>query len=134
MTRGHYSTRQKDLILSIIQSMDHEFTIREIYNSIPDTTSLTTVYRLVDQLEQEGIINKAIGSDGNTYYQYIEKCDCNHFYLKCEKCGSLTHVECDFVNDLENHILEDHKFRLNCEHIIMNGICYECARKEGIVC
>ena len=133
MTRGHYGTRQKELILAIIQSMDHEFTVREVFDSIPDATSLTTVYRLVDLLVEEGIVNKTVGSDGNIYYQYIEKCDCNHFYLKCEKCGSLTHVECDFVNDLEKHILKDHKFQLNKEQIIMNGICFDCCKKEGLL-
>ena len=52
-----YSTKQKDLILSVIKSKKKEFTIKDIYNEI-DGVGLTTVYRLVDKLVNEGYINK----------------------------------------------------------------------------
>ena len=130
MTRGKYSTKQKEEIIQVISSMHCEFSIKDIYDQL-SSTSLTTVYRLIDQLEKEGIIQKSIGVDGKTTYQYIEKCDCDHFYLKCDCCGKLTHVECGFVNELSNHIVKDHKFHLNKEHIIMKGICSECFQKEG---
>ena len=77
-------------------------------------------------------LNGLVTVDGNTYYQYIEKCNCNHFYLRCEKCGRLEHVECSFVEELEKHIKNDHKFYLNREHIIMNGICSGCYKEEGM--
>ena len=51
---------------------------------------------------------------------------------KCEKCGTLIHVDCECIGELTNHILVNHEFILNKEHIIINGICKKC--NGGIVC
>jgi len=128
MTRGHYSTKQKDEILNVVQNMNCEFRVKDIFEMVSDV-SLTTIYRYMDQLEKDGFISKRIGPDGETTYQYLEKCDCDHFYLRCEKCGSLTHVECSFVQELKKHIVEDHKFHLDQNHMIMNGICNNCFKE-----
>ena len=125
MTRGRYSTKQKDVILNVISEIGRDFSIKDIFDKVSDSTSLTTIYRLIEQLEDEGVVEK-IGNN----YQYIEKCGCNHFYLKCEKCGRLIHVECKFVEELQHHIEKDHKFLLNKDRIIINGICKNCLEEK----
>ena len=122
-----YNTKQKDLILDLIKEQNSEFTIKDIYSKLENKTGLTTIYRLVDKLVSDGVLRKTIGNDNVTYYQYLEKCeDENHFYLKCEKCGRLIHIDCECINDLTNHILINHNFQMNKEHIIINGICEIC--------
>lgn len=123
-----YNTKQKDLILELIKKQKGEFTIKDIYDSLKAKTGLTTIYRLVDKLTSEGYLNKYIGANNTTYYQYLEKCECiNHFYLKCEKCGNLIHIDCDCIEELTSHIYEKHKFRLNKSKIIIDGICEKCS-------
>lgn len=122
-----YKTKQKDIILNSIKKQKHEFTIKDIYESIKDEVGLTTIYRLVDKLVEENKLNKTIGSDNNTYYQYLEECNhSNHFYLKCDNCGNLVHVDCDCIEELTSHITKKHKFTPNKEHIIINGLCNKC--------
>lgn len=131
MTRKDvYNTKQKEVILDTIKSNKKEFTIKEIYERLKECTGLTTIYRLVDKLVEDGFLNKRIGDDNTTYYQYLEKCDCsNHFYLKCTNCGKLIHVDCDCIKDLSEHICCKHGFIASREHIIINGICSECIGK-----
>ena len=125
-----YSTKQKDIILNVIEKQKHEFTIKDIYNEISDRVGLTTIYRLVDKLVDENVLNKYISKDNVTYYQYLKKCDeDNHFYLKCDKCGDLVHIDCDCIKDLSNHILKEHKFKPNKDKIIINGMCNKCINK-----
>ncbi len=122
-----YNTKQKDVILDVIRSVKHEFTIKDVYNEMNNSVGLTTIYRLVDKLVLDGTLNKYIGKDNITYYEYLEKCDSdNHFFLKCDKCGDMIHIDCDCINDLKSHILKDHNFKLNKDHIIINGICDKC--------
>ena len=103
-----YRTKQKDKILTLIEKQKQAFMVKD------------------------GTLNKTIGEDHNTYYEYLANCDCcNHFYLKCQKCGTLIHVDCDCINDLSLHISKNHKFTVLNEHIIINGICNECMKKEG---
>ena len=122
-----YNTKQKEVILKLIKKQKKEFTIKDIYNYLKDDTSLTTIYRLVDKLLKEGSLSKRIDNMNNTYYQYLEKCSNeNHFYLKCDKCGSMLHIDCDCIDELSKHITSEHDFKLNKEHIIINGLCSKC--------
>ena len=127
MRNKNYVTKQKELLINIIKNIDGEFTIKDIYSRVNGKVGLTTIYRLVDSLVKKGIINKSIGRDNNTYYQYLESCnEENHFYLKCDKCGKMTHVDCDCIGELSNHIKKHHNFKLKSEHIIINGVCSNC--------
>ena len=128
--RETYNTKQKDIIIENIKSHKEEFTIKDIYNELNGKIGLTTIYRLIDKLVDNGVVNKTIGKDNITYYQYLEDCDKdNHFFLKCESCGTMEHVDCDCIEELSNHIFKEHKFSLT-DHIIINGKCNKC-KKEG---
>ena len=129
MNRNNYNTKQKDLILNIIKKENKQFTIKDIYEKLKNEVGLTTIYRLVDKLVDDNLINKEIGKDNTTYYQYLEQCvEENHFYLKCDNCGKVIHIDCDCISDLSNHILKHHKFKTNKEHIIINGKCNNCIK------
>ena len=123
-----YNTKQKDLILEAIKNRNSEFSAKDIYNDLDNKIGLTTIYRYIDKLVNDEVLNKTIGGDNTTYYQYLEECSChNHFYLKCTDCGKLIHVDCDCIEELTNHITKKHKFKPNKDHIIINGICKECS-------
>lgn len=125
-----YNTKQKDIILNVIKYQKQEFTIKDIYNQVKDEVGLTTIYRFIDKLVQDERLSKSIGKDNTTYYQYLEECnEANHFYLKCEQCKEMVHIDCDCIEDLTNHIIKNHKFKPNKEHIIINGICEKCIKK-----
>ena len=126
-----YNTKQKQEILDLIKNQKKEFTVKDIYNKLNSDVGLTTIYRVIDKLLKENILNKYIDNDNITHYEYLEKCEHdNHFYLKCDKCKSVIHIDCDCINDLSKHILKDHQFTLNKEKIIIGGICKNCM-KEG---
>ena len=125
-----YNTKQKDNILKIIENKDKQFTIKSLYDELNGSVGLTTIYRLVNNLVNENILNKIISKDNITYYEYLKTCkNKNHFYLKCDNCLKLIHIDCDCIEKLENHILEEHSFNINNQNIIINGLCKNCRRK-----
>ena len=122
-----YNTKQRDIVLEKISNMNKEFTIKELYNDLDKKVGLTTIYRIVNNLEENGCITR-IGNTNEAIYQYTGKCEKkNHFYLKCLKCGRLYHVDCDYADKLSKHILTDHGFITSNEHIIINGKCKKCS-------
>ena len=130
MNKEEYKTKQKDLIMKNIKKQEKAFKVQDIYESLKGKVGLTTIYRLIDKLVLDGVLNKTIGENNITYYQYLEKCNHeNHFFLKCEKCGNISHVDCDCISELMNHILLEHNFKTNREHIIINGLCSSCRKK-----
>ena len=128
-----YNTKQRELILNTIKKQTKEFTIKDIYKEVKKEAGLTTIYRLIDKLVNDNIIRKTLEKDNKTYYQYLEKCEEeNHFYLKCDKCKNMQHIDCDCIKDLSNHILKNHKFKTNKENIIINGLCNKCIKGERL--
>ena len=127
MKRCYYDTKQRELIIETIKGMGKDFTIKDIYEKLEGEIGLTTIYRMIDKLEHEGYLNRSIGNNKVIYYQYLEKClETNHFYLKCNKCGKLIHVDCDCIVKLTNHLFMKHHFRPNKENIIITGVCDNC--------
>ena len=125
-----YNTKQKDIIMDAIKRQEHEFTIKDIYNQVKTKTGLTTIYRLVDKLVKDEKLKKYIGQDNITYYQYLTECSKdNHFYLKCDKCNKMIHVDCDCIEEISSHISKKHNFKLNKKNIIINGLCDTCISK-----
>lgn len=126
MLRDKYKTKQKEQLLEIIKKKDKEFTVKDIYQELNGEIGMTTIYRLIDNLAKEGIINK-----NENHYQYLEHCDCdNHFYLKCNNCGRLIHVDCDCISEIMEHISKEHNFKPDKEKIIINGLCRKCLGGE----
>ena len=126
-----YKTKQKDMIMKEIENTEGEFTAKDLYLKLNKEIGLTTIYRLIDKLVNEDVIVKNVHSDNSIHYQYLERCSCdNHFFLKCKICGRMIHIDCDCIDELSNHINNEHKFKLDKEHIIINGLCNKC-NKEG---
>ena len=128
-----YETKQKDMILDVIKNNHKSFTIKDIHEILKDKVGLTTIDRLVDKLVEDGSLNKTLGDNNMAYYQYLEKCNhLNHFYLKCDNCGDLVHVDCDCISDLFSHMLEEHCFKANREKIVISGLCKKCNEGSNI--
>ena len=123
----NYKTKQKELIINTIKDLQNDFTIKELYEVLNKKVGLTTIYRLTFKLVEEGKIKKSVDDNNIVRYQYLETCECsNHFYLKCNKCGSITHVDCDCIKDFTNHVLKNHSFKVDNVNIIIKGICSKC--------
>ena len=125
-----YNTKQKEKILELISNINKSFTVKDVYLSLNKKVGLTTIYRLVDKLVDDGLISKSIDSNNTTYYQYLGHCDeDNHFYLKCTNCEKLIHIDCDCINELKNHIFKEHNFMSNKDNIIIEGLCNKCNKE-----
>lgn len=126
MARDKYNTKNKEELLKIIKSQRKEFTINDIYKETKNI-GLTTVYRFIDELIKEETIIKVNDNTKKTKYQYLEKCqNSNHFYLKCNICGRVTHIDCKCIKELSDHILNKHRFITDKKNIMIKGTCQNC--------
>ena len=131
--RENYNTKQKELINNYIKNMNDLFSSKEIYEKMKNDNlniGLTTIYRHLEDLEKNNVLKK-IYKNGIAKYQYLESCECdNHFYLKCDKCGAIAHIDCDCINDCTNHVLNNHSFKVKNDNIIITGLCNKCKNKR----
>lgn len=128
-----YNTKQREIILNYLKEFKNDcITVEEIYNYLKEKNNevgKVTIYRYLDKLNEEGIINKYIFEKGNkmTYRLIEEKDKCSpHLHMICTKCNKLFHLDC---NEIEKHISSEHNFKIdNCKTVIY-GLCKKCIEK-----
>lgn len=137
MRPSDYKTKQKEIILNFfIENKNKHLTASDIVkyiNSNEETVGMTTVYRYLDKLVSAGIIRKYFLDDkSGACYQYIDdnsKCH-EHFHLKCIQCGALFHIDCSYMQSLDEHIMEHHGFKIDNSRTVLYGICKYCYEKN----
>ena len=130
-----YKTKQREHILNYLKTNEKNHVtaeeIIEYFKSIENPIGKSTVYRYLDNLVAENIIRKYIIQErGSACFQYIknqESCN-NHYHMKCIKCGALFHLECNEITDLQNHILQNHNFKLDICKTVLYGTCNNCLK------
>ena len=93
----------------------------------------TTVYRYLDKLCAEHVVIKYpdLNSDKAVFQFAGEEKKCtDHLHLKCIRCGKVVHLDCDFMDELKEHLFRDHGFRLQCSGDMLHGICKDCENKS----
>ncbi len=128
-----YNTKQKKELEALIESKGHaHFTAEEISNEIKEqgkNIGLTTVYRYLEKMVNEGNLRKYITERGESAcYQRAETCN-GHFHLKCTLCGKLIHLSCNSLDIINNHVESEHGFMIDSCRTVFYGVCKECGRK-----
>ena len=133
--QSKYKTKQRKILLSYLEAMPGVHItasdVCEHFKKQGAPIGQSTVYRQLERLVDEGIINKYI-IDGNSpaCFEYIEKKNRDEvvtcFHCKCEKCGKLIHLHCDRIDEMQVHLYTEHQFKLNPMRTVFYGLCDQC--------
>ncbi len=128
-----YKTGQRKAIAAIVREAGGKcLSAPEIYALLPGKTSLSTVYRTLRLLGEEGLVKTELAGGGGTAYRYCEKETCEgHFHLRCVGCGELVHLECRAMEELRRHVEREHAFALDPAQTVLYGLCAACRRRKG---
>ena len=119
-----YMTRQQRAVLDGVKASPEGCAtaaeLTEQLHAQGQTVGLTTVYRQLERLAQQGLVHKAV-TDQGAYYQYCDGHDEGScFLLKCEKCGAIRHLE------------QEHHFRIDPRRTLFYGLCEHCGQEESV--
>ena len=139
---GKYKTKQSTELLDYLETVPgRHLTVAEIsdyFKGKGKAMGTTTVYRHLEKLVDEGLVNKYnIDAGSPACFEYIGSgghCspDENCFHCKCEKCGRLIHLQCDELNMIKKHILNDHGFEVDVYRTVFYGLCEFCREPEKV--
>ena len=136
MSKIKYNTKQKQLIYDyLFANADKLLSCDEISDSLKSMgtpVGKATLYRFLDSLVSSGDARKIVdeGKKSAAYQLMNKDMNCHdHMHLKCTSCGALTHLGCDFMSSVGEHILEHHKFKIDNSKTLIYGLCEECSVK-----
>ena len=136
MSKVKYNTKQKQLIYDyLLTNREKLLSCDEISDSLKTMgtpVGKATLYRFLDSLASSGDARKIVDEGKKSAaYQLLDKdLNCHgHMHLKCTCCGALTHLGCDFMSTVGEHILEHHKFKIDNSKTLIYGLCCACCEK-----
>jgi Fur family ferric uptake transcriptional regulator len=132
---GSYVTRQREALRDYLRSLAGEHVSAEDivghFAAMGQPIGRATVYRCLDRLEREGCVQRyTMGAHKASCFEYIDRSEevYEHFHLQCERCGTLQHVECNTLSDMERHIRQSHGFDVNPLRTVLYGVCHNCGQ------
>ena len=130
-----YKTKQREVLLSYLKDTSGRHItagdVCEYFKKQGSPIGQATVYRQLESLVDEGIVNKYnIDANSPACFEYMgenahegkEVC----FHAKCEECGKLIHLHCEEIIKIKDHLFEDHGFMLDSKRTVFYGLCEEC--------
>lgn len=130
-----YRTKAKEEIRKfVLERQDKHFTVADISRHLEEKMihmNITTIYRNLDKLIEEGILMKFKNTNEDfTVYQYRqegENCE-SHLHLQCDTCGKTIHTTHSFMEKLSKDMMEEYGFNLECKESVLIGRCESCKK------
>ncbi len=138
-SRSKYNTKQREILIEYLKSVTGQHvTANDVciyFKEHGAAIGQSTVYRQLESLVDEGIVNKyIIDVNSPACFEYNGHDDLGHkelcFHCKCEKCGSLIHLKCEELSGIGDHLYEEHQFRLDTKRTVFYGVCANCIKRE----
>lgn len=123
------NTKQKQLILDILDSSKNHPTIGELYKEVKSQDSSigqATVYRNVNRLYREDKLMKISVHGIDHYDRKREK----HFHLYCKKCRKLYDIFDDDYLLFASKVEKMQKIKVENISILLEGVCEDCINEE----
>lgn len=121
-------TKQRQEIWNELRSSNEHRDAEEIFLTLRKRglkISRATVYRTIDVLVRNNLIDKLDIGDGRARYEYNDKY-LQHDHLICTSCGKIVEFHNDEIEELQSKITKQHKFKLLHQNHQLFGICKDC--------
>ena len=126
-----YNSKIRELIKEIVLSTFTHPTAEDVYFMLSDKgikTSVSTVYRNLHQLSEEGIIKEIVMPNGKTHFDGKM---INHHHAICVKCGKIIDIESN-LDKIDEATYDVTGMKVIDKTIIIRGICTDCQKNKSI--
>jgi Fur family ferric uptake transcriptional regulator len=126
-------TRQRRVILQVMDSAEQHLDVDQILERaqrIDSEVHLVTVYRTIDLLKKEGLIDELdlLHLRGDRHY-YETHGPRDHIHVACLRCGKVREFESKLYEQLKAQIAQDCGIQVSVSRTEVGGICNDCLAK-----
>lgn len=114
-------TKNRELVYKEILNSAVPLTAYEVSNRLKEM-SLTTIYRALEYLYQNGYL-KRFSLDECTYYYSSES---HRHFFRCVQCGKLYPIETCFMEEYEKYVSTHFNFKVYEHFVLFTGLCEKC--------
>ncbi|MFO7969791.1 MAG: Fur family transcriptional regulator [Bacillota bacterium] len=131
---GLKKTKYRVNIIDLLEKADNLLSANDIHSILLKENTkvdLSTVYRTLDKLTKNNIINRIeLEKENKSLYEYNRKK--HHHFMICKNCNKIeTIYECP-LSEYEEKIQADSNFLITGHKIEFYGYCKDCQKKLKI--
>jgi Fur family transcriptional regulator, ferric uptake regulator len=112
-------------ILSILQQPTNQhISAEDVYKILleqHEEIGLATVYRVLNQFDDAGIVTRHHFEGGKSVFELAHKA--HHDHLVCLKCGKVVEFEDNVIEQRQSDIAVEHKIKLTNHSLYLYGEC-----------
>ncbi|QIR39915.1 transcriptional repressor [Tolypothrix sp. PCC 7910] len=124
-------TRSQDKILNLLKNIKQGISAQDIYVELRNrnqSMGLATVYRSLEALKMEGLVQIRTLANGEALYSLAQQ---DKHHLTCLQCGVSIPINQCPVHDLEEKLQEKHKFKIFYHTLEFFGLCTQCQNNQA---
>lgn len=127
--KGLKATKGRLEVLKILKEARRPMSAAQVFRETPKDmcASLSTVYRILNQLTEADILQASLEQDESTYYEYRN--EEHRHYIVCSRCGKLAPIDDCPLDALDEHIMRATGYAITGHRFQLEGICPDCLKK-----
>ena len=118
-------TQPRLKILQILQDPNNQhISAEDVYKILieqDEEIGLATVYRVLNQFDDAGILNRHHFEGGKSVFEISHKD--HHDHLVCLKCGKVIEFEDDIIEQRQEMVAKQHNIKLTHHSLYLYGEC-----------
>jgi Fur family transcriptional regulator, ferric uptake regulator len=133
--RGVRMTRQRRAILQVMDEAQEHLDVDQILERaqrVDPDVHLVTVYRTIDLLKKQGLIDELdlLHLRGDRHY-YESHGPRDHIHVACLRCGKVREFESKLYEQLKDQIARDFAMKVTVSRTEVGGYCSDCLAKTA---
>lgn len=122
-------TKGRLAILELLNDSKVPMNAEQIYEALDkeDVPSFTSLYRILKQLAEEGLLKKNLYSNGLLYYE-SGQLGHRHFIM-CSECGKISSIENCPLHEFDEAAAKETGYIVENHNVELIGLCPDCQNK-----
>ncbi len=126
------NTRQGGAVRDALAAVDGFCSAQDVYSALRsrgDAVGLSTVYRHLQSLVDDGQVDVIHTPEGETTYRFCGVANQgHHHHLVCRRCGRTAEIEGRVVEKWASAVAAEHGYTEVDHTVELFGLCAECSR------
>jgi Fur family ferric uptake transcriptional regulator len=121
-----HRTRSQDRILKVLKALNRAISAQDLYvelRNCDQAMGLATVYRALEALKLEGVVQARAVAGGEALYSLIQE---DKHHLTCLQCGGSIPIDECPVHELETQLNQSYQFKIYYHMLEFFGLCTLC--------
>lgn len=123
-------TRNQEKILQLLKTTQRSISAQDIFMELRkanQSVGLATVYRSLDSLKLEGVVQVRTLKSGESLYSSMQQ---DKHHLTCLQCGASIPLSDCPVHQLEIELQQSHHFKIFYHTLEFFGLCSPCQQAQ----